>query len=185
VKSPVELPVFLIASLLVHATVLGSGIFRPPSGDEIKPFEVEFEADHRLLPDQYQVEKEKKIEAPAKPKEEISHPVAEAPEQPFLQSFLRYQDSIKQKIQEERDYPRAALRMGRQGIVRIAFKVLPSGRVEDLKLIQPSNFPELDKEALDAVRRASPFSAFPEDFLEPEVVVEVDIIFHIRAGSGQ
>jgi TonB family protein len=179
VKSPVELPVFLIASLLVHATVLGSGIFHLPFGDEIKPFEVEFEADHRLLPDQYQVEKEKKIETPAKPKEEISHPVAEAPEQPFLQSFLRYQDTIKQKIQEERDYPRAALRMGRQGIVRISFKVLPSGRVEDLKLIQSSNIQELDREALDAVRRASPFSSFPDDFKEVEVEIEVDIVFKI------
>ncbi|MFA5167359.1 MAG: energy transducer TonB [Candidatus Omnitrophota bacterium] len=178
-KALAELPAFFLVSLVVHATVLGSGLFRFHPSDETRSFEVEFKADQDLLPDQYKVEKEKKIEAPAKEKEEISHPLAEALDQSLQQSFLRYQDSIKQKIQEERAYPRAALRVGRQGVVRISFKVLSSGLVKDLRLIQPSSLQEFDREALDVVRRASPFPKFSEDFNAAEVEIEVDIVFKI------
>ncbi len=176
-KAGTEFQACLLASLVVHAALIGAGNIRFWDSPEQKSFEIEFEAVRELLPERYELEKEKKIEVPEK--EASSQAIVEKLEDSFKKSFLRYQDSIKQKIQEERDYPRAALRVGQQGIVRIAFRVLSSGRIEDLKLIQPSNVPELDKEALDAVRRASPFSSFPDDFKEAEVEIEVDIVFKI------
>ncbi len=178
-KAGTELQACLLVSLIAHAALIGAGNVRFWTPPVQKHLEIEFETVRELLPDRYELEKEKKIEAPAKEKEATPQAVIEKLDEAFKKSFLRYQDSIKQKIQEERTYPRAALRIGYQGASRIAFKVLSSGRVEDLRLVQSSSFKALDQEALDAVKRASPFLAFPEDLTETEIEIEVDIIFKI------
>lgn len=176
IKTHASLPACLLISLIAHAAVISAGHFHFPTASEQKPFEVEFETAEELLPKRYELEKEKKVEALVP--EETPAP-AEAPDEKLKQSFLRYQDSIKQKIQEEKTYPRAALRIGYQGTARIAFRVLSSGHVEDLRLVRSSNFKQLDQESLDAVKRASPFRAFPEEFEGSEIEIEVDIIFRI------
>ena len=178
-KAGTELQVCLLASLVAHAALIGAGNIRFWASPDQKPFEIEFETVRELLPERYELEKEKKIEAPEKEKEASPQAIVEKLDDPFKKSFLRYQDSIKQKIQEEKTYPRAALRIGYQGEARIAFKVLPSGRIEDLRLVQSSSFNALDQEALDAVRRASPFRTFPADLKESEIEIEVDIVFKI------
>jgi len=58
---------------------------------------------------------------------------------------------------------------------------LSSGHIKDLKLIRPSGFEELDKEALAAVNRAAPFLSFPETFKEDEILFKLDIVFHITS----
>ncbi|MFA5160276.1 MAG: energy transducer TonB [Candidatus Omnitrophota bacterium] len=178
-KAGTEFQVCLLASLITHVALIGAGNIRFWGPPEQKHFEIEFEAVQELLPDRYELEKEKKIEAPAKEEESTSQAIVEKLDEAFKKSFLRYQDSIKQKIQEEKTYPRAALRIGYQGASRIAFKVLSSGRVENLRLVQSSSFKELDREALDAVRRASPFRTFPADLKASEIEVAVDIVFKI------
>jgi protein TonB len=154
-----------------------------------KPFEVTFEIEEEILPEIYEVKEEKKIEPPVIEQEEVVEPVqdesiTEEPEPPkeneeLKKSLLRYQDSIKQKIQENKKYPLWALRSKHQGIARIAFNVLPSGTVNGLNLVQSSGFKELDEEALKAVRRVSPFAPFPEILNEDKVRIEVDIVFVI------
>lgn len=176
IKTAASLPACLLVSLIAHTAVLSAGYFHFQVSPVQKPLEVEFKTLEELLPERYELEKEKKVEALAP--EETPAP-AEAPDEKLKQSFLRYQDSIKQKIQEEKTYPRAALRIGYQGTARIAFRVLSSGRVEDLRLVRSSNFKQLDQESLDAVQRASPFRAFPEGFEISEIEIEVDIIFRI------
>lgn len=178
-KAGAEIQACFLASLVAHAVLIGTGNIRFWASPDQKPFEIEFEAVQELLPDRYELEKEKKIEVPEKEKEASSQAIVERIDDSFKKSFLRYQDSIKQKIQEEKTYPRAALRVGYQGAARIAFKVLPSGRIENLRLVQSSGFKDLDQEALDAVKRASPFRRFPEDLKESEIEAEVDIVFKI------
>ena len=180
-----ELPVCFFISLIAHAGLIGAGVFNINPVKNEKLFEVEF-AIEEILPQQYELKEEKKIEKPIIEKEEVVEPVAQEKPEPekidenFTKSLLRYQDSIKQKIQEEKQYPRWALRIGHQGAVRIAFNVLSSGRIENLKLIQSSDFEELDQEALDAVKRASPFLSFPAELNENEIQIEVDIVFLIK-----
>jgi len=172
-------------SLIAHTGLIGAGVFNVNPVKDEKPFEVEFEIEE-ILPERYEVKKEKKIEKPIVEKEEIIEPVAEEKIEPeeideeLTKSFLRYQDSIKQKIQEGKQYPRWALRIGNEGSVRITFNVLSSGRIEDLKLIKSSGFEELDKEALDAVKRASPFLSFPAELNENNIQIEVDVVFLIK-----
>ena len=95
------------------------------------------------------------------------------------ESILRYQDSVKQKIQEERRYPRWALRLGREGAVRISFNLLSSGEIKDVRLIGSSGINELDTEAMNAVKRAIPFLPFPASFGKSELQFEIDIVFRI------
>ena len=174
-KAGTELQACLLASLVAHAALIGAGNIRFLASHDQKPFEIEFETIQEFLPERYQLEKEKRMESPEG--ETSAQAIVEKLDDSFKESFLRYQDSVKQKIQEEKAYPRAALRIGRQGAARITFKILSSGRVKDLQLLQSSGFNELDQEALDAVRRASPFLSFPEDLKQLEVQIEVDIVF--------
>lgn len=180
-----ELQVCFFISVIAHIGLVGAGVFDFALVKPEKPFEVDFNIEEEVLPEQYEIQEEKKIENPILEKEEIIEPVEQETIEPeevdeeFKKSLLRYQDTIKQKIQEEKRYPRWALRIGHEGITQIVFNVLSSGRVDDLRLKQSSGFEELDKEALDAVRRASPFLSFPEKLNENEIQVEIDIIFRI------
>lgn len=152
------------------------------------PFEVAFEIEEEILPEIFEVKEEKKIEPPVVDQADLIEPVpdetiAEAPEpaqedEALKKSLLRYQDSIKQKIQEEKQYPRWALRLRHEGSARITFSILPSGQIGNLRLIHSSGFEELDKEAMDAVRRAGPFRLFPEAVKDDEITIELDIVFH-------
>jgi protein TonB len=184
-----DLHTCLLISFIAHTGLITSGIlqFNPVLQD--KAFEVTFEIEEEILPEIYEVKEEKKIEPLVIEQEEVIEPVpdesiTEEPELPkenkeLKKSLLRYQDSIKQKIQENKRYPLWALRVKHQGIARIVFDVLPSGIVNGLNLVQSAGFEELDKEALEAVKRASPFAPFSEILNEDEIRIEVDIVFVI------
>jgi protein TonB len=188
-KRASDLPAFLLISVVAHAGVFGSGVISFPLPEPIdKPFDVVYEIVDEVLPEQYEIQEEKAIGPARSEPEEISPPTADdhavecVPEN-FLEAeevqenLLRYQDSIKQKIQRERNYPRAALRTRYEGTVRISFTVLPSGHAENVMLRESSGSRALDAEALDAVRRASPFPPFPADFKESTLTIEVAIVF--------
>jgi protein TonB len=49
-------------------------------------------------------------------------------------------------------YPRSARKRGNEGTVVLEVFVTPDGRVGDLKILQSSSHPQLDKSALKAVR---------------------------------
>jgi len=178
-----ELQGFFLISLFVHTGLIGMGVFNLNHVKTEKPFEVEFEVEE-VLPQQYEVRKEKKIEKPIV--EEVAEQVPEKKneleksDEEFKKSLLRYQDSIKQKIQEEKQYPRWALRTNHEGRARVVFNVLSSGCIANLRLMQPSGFEELDKEALDAIKRASPFLSFPVELSKDKIRIELDIVFLIK-----
>lgn len=183
-----EVQLCFILSIALHAGLIGSGVlhFQEPYKD---PFEVEFETREEILPDQHQIAEEKKIEKDApRPaiREEIMEEVAdkteEKPEEISEElkiSLLRYQDSVKQKIQEEKRYPRSALRLGKEGTARAVFILVSSGAIQDIRLLQSSGVADLDSEAIDAIKRAGPFRPFPEGIGKQELNFEIDIAFMI------
>lgn len=189
-----DLQACLLISIIAHTGIIASGVLPLDLFPQNKPFEVTFEIEEEILPEIYEVKEEKKIEPPVIEQEDVVEPVPdesiiEEPEpteedEELKKSLLRYQDSIKQKIQESKKYPRWALRAKHQGIVKIVFDVLPSGVAKDLELVQSSGFEELDSEAMKAVRRASPFLSFPDVLNEDEIEIEVDIVFTIRSRTG-
>lgn len=170
--------VSFVLSCAFHSYLIGSNSFRIKNTEIKKPIEVELRDERpEYLPERYRLAQEKKIEEVIK-KERLSEETIEN-QYVISESILRYQDSVKQKIQEKRRYPRWALRLGQEGAVRISFNLLSSGEIKDVCLLGPSGIDELDAEAMDAVKRASPFLPFPAGFGKRELQFEIDIVFRI------
>lgn len=167
--------VSFILSLAAHYCLIGSGVFRIRNAEAWKPIEIELRAEREeYLPERYRVAREKKIEDP--PSEEPAAALTSG----SRESVLRYQDSVKQKIQREKRYPRSALRLGREGCAKVSFTLVTSGKIKDIRLLGPSGIGELDAEAVDAVKRAGPFSPFPDGAGAAEMGFELDMVFVIE-----
>ena len=62
--------------------------------------------------------------------------------------------------------------------VGVIFKVLPNGRVTDLRITKPSGLDKADDAALRAVTQAAPFPKLPEgspDFMEMEFTLNYEV----------
>ena len=68
---------------------------------------------------------------------------------------------IRDAIQRAIAYPSTARRMGWEGKVVVAFRLLSDGSVRDVRVVQGSGHAALDRGAIDAVRNASPFPRSP------------------------
>jgi protein TonB len=77
---------------------------------------------------------------------------------------------IRDAIQNAIAYPATARRMGWEGKVVVAFRLLSDGSVRDVRVVQGSGHAALDRGAIDAVRNASPFPRSP---VEAEVITPV------------
>lgn len=94
--------------------------------------------------------------------------------------MLRYQDMIKQRIEEARRYPLWAKKQGIEGIVHINFTVLSTGLSRDIKLVRSSGSSILDKEAVTTIIRAEAFPPIPKEINSSSVRIEVAIVFALN-----
>lgn len=86
-------------------------------------------------------------------------------------NFLYIRDLIQKNI----TYPRVARNMGWQGKVTLSFLILKDGRISDIKVKQSSGKDILDRNALETVKRASPFPPPP---VKAEITVPVVYALH-------
>lgn len=100
-----------------------------------------------------------------------------APEQ---EQMLRYQDMVKQKIEEARRYPLWARKQSIEGIVYINFIVLSNGLSQDVKIIRSAGSKSLDEEAVETIKRANPFPPIPKEINTAQVQMEVAIVFNLK-----
>lgn len=70
-------------------------------------------------------------------------------------------DSIK-KIRSKTKYPQRALDRGQSGNVRVAVVIDRQGNILNTNILERSTHELLNKEALEAIKRAAPFPALPE-----------------------
>lgn len=99
-------------------------------------------------------------------------------------SELRYQKylvNMKNKIESRWDYPESASRNGWQGVLRLDFAINKDGTLKDVKLVKSSNYPALDDAAITALRLASPFPPFPDDFGIEEINIKGSFEYVIYA----
>lgn len=90
-------------------------------------------------------------------------------------SELRYQKyliNMKSRIESRWDYPDSAARNGWQGVLRLDFSINKDGTLKDVTLVKSSNYPALDDAAVTALRLASPFPPFPDDFGIEEINIK-------------
>jgi len=96
------------------------------------------------------------------------------------EAMLRYQDMVKQRIENKRRYPAWAKRQGIEGIVHINFTVLSNGLSKDIKIARTSGFKILDEEATRNVKRANPFPPIPENIKESSIKMNVAIVYTLK-----
>jgi TonB family protein len=196
---------FLI-SFSGHCLFLGVPGFNQRLPSEIKKTEVthdikiNFENDKpALLPKIDNMGREKKFkevkQEPEQPKPEIKPlPAKEAVVRQFSQkrveekvdvtslekdAMLRYQDMVKQKIEQARMYPLWARKRGVEGITRLYFVILSNGVGQSVRIIRSSGSGVLDEEALATVKRASPFPPAPKEISSSSISMEVAIVFSL------
>ncbi len=96
------------------------------------------------------------------------------------EAMLRYQDMVKQRIEEARRYPLWAKRQGIEGAARLSFMVLPNGLSRDVAIIRSSGFEILDDEAVATIKRAGPFPLFPKEISCSSIHIETSIVFTLK-----
>lgn len=64
---------------------------------------------------------------------------------------------LYQVISEHKRYPAISRQLDQQGVVQVAFTLLPSGQISDLHVAHSSGYPKLDQAALDTLRASAPF----------------------------
>lgn len=97
------------------------------------------------------------------------------------QGVLRgYLVQVRRKIDSAKIYPMMARNAGYEGKVRVQFTIMKNGRVEGLTLITKTPYPMLNKEALEMVKRAAPFSIFPDEVGEQFLEVVLPFSFYLN-----
>jgi protein TonB len=96
------------------------------------------------------------------------------------EAMLRYQDMVKQRIEEVRRYPEWAKEQGIEGVAYLRFIVLANGNGQEIKLMRSSGSKVLDEEAIATIKRASPFPSFPKEIASPSIQMEVSLVFTLK-----
>ncbi|MFZ3071726.1 MAG: energy transducer TonB [Thermodesulfobacteriota bacterium] len=95
--------------------------------------------------------------------------------------YRKYLLNMKRRIELFWSYPESSIRSGEQGKMRIDFTIAKDGSVKDVRVVKSSNYPALDDAAVTAVKLASPFNPFPNDFdietVEIHASFEYSLIF--------
>ena len=99
---------------------------------------------------------------------------------PAQEAMLRYQDMVKQRIEEVRRYPLWAKSQGIEGTVYLSFVVLLDGSSQGIKIIRSSGSKVLDEEAIVTIKRANPFPLIPKEITTSFVQMEVSIVFTLQ-----
>ncbi|MBD3380301.1 MAG: TonB family protein [Candidatus Omnitrophica bacterium] len=190
----------VIISFAGHCLVFGLPGLEFPLDRTHEPEEVEVMLEFErppLLPEEYTVGSEKKIKEVEDPPEKVKEDpepeqaiVEQIEEEPLeekveamdseRETILRYQDTIKQKIEEARRYPARARRRGIEGVACLEFIVTPDGTSRDIRIIDPSGSKILDEEAFNTINRAGPFPPIPDNIRSAFIPMKVSIVFSLR-----
>lgn len=91
----------------------------------------------------------------------MSNRIAQEPEnlkQLYLSKHFTY---IRDLINQQLVYPRAARKMGWSGRVVLRFVVTTTGSVDSLRVVSSSGYQTLDRDAIETVKKAAPFPKPP------------------------
>lgn len=95
-------------------------------------------------------------------------------------SIYTYHDAVKQRIQANRFYPAQARQEGIGGKSMVAFSINRDGTVKDVRLFSSSGNDILDREAVENIKRASPFPKLPDTVKEESLALEIAISFKLN-----
>jgi protein TonB len=86
---------------------------------------------------------------------------------------------VRLRIEANKSYPRSARRRNIEGRVTVGFVLETDGRATSVKVVKSSRHSILDKAALEAVRRASPFPRPPEHLFHKPIPLRITVAFEL------
>jgi protein TonB len=121
-----------------------------------------------------------------KPKEEVAPPPPPPPppqapkKQIDPKEIAEFQKMIYKKINSAKEYPYQAKLSGMEGTVKVSFVVKRDGSVSDIKVVNSSGYKILDDSAVDTVKKAEPYSPFPQSVEANSLRVSVEIVYRLK-----
>jgi TonB family protein len=94
-----------------------------------------------------------------------------------LQGYLQI---LQKDIAAAKSYPERERQAQHEGRVKVAFTLLKSGKIENLRLKEKSQYENLDQAALEAINSVSPFSSFPPEIIEDAIDVVIPFRFELK-----
>lgn len=91
-----------------------------------------------------------------------------------------YYRVISRRIKEQAVYPEEARQRKEEGLVYLSFVLSKDGHLEEVKVRISSGYEKLDRAALESIKKASPFPAFPKQIKEKRLVLNIPISFEIK-----
>ena len=93
--------------------------------------------------------------------------------------FGSYMKELQSKIKLNWDPPKAEESVH----VTTLFKVMKNGKVSSLKVIKSSGYTEMDKAAIEAVKKSAPFRALPSEFEGNYVDVQFTFDYNVHKNT--
>jgi len=94
--------------------------------------------------------------------------------------MFRYQDMVKQRIEQARRYPLWAKKQGFEGVVSLKFAILSNGTAKNIKTLSSSGYETLDQAAVQAIKRVGRFPPIPDRMNTTQIQMEVAIVFKLK-----
>ncbi|MCY4262415.1 MAG: TonB family protein [Candidatus Dadabacteria bacterium] len=85
--------------------------------------------------------------------------------------YISYFTKLKERIYQIWQYPKESQVRREQGDVQIVFTLRKDGYLENVRIIKPSGFVNLDREVLRTIRVASPYNPFPKSWEEEKLKI--------------
>ena len=118
--------------------------------------------------------------APSPPAETISKIPNIVPQEQVTQHIESYSSLLANAIAKYKQYPKIAQMRGWQGTVIADLEIDTKGAVISIKIKKSSTYEVLDNEALEMIKKASPFPAPPESLRDKNFNVLVPISFKLE-----
>jgi TonB family protein len=94
-------------------------------------------------------------------------------------SRMNYLDMVRVKIENQKKYPDAAQQRNIEGQVTVEFEISLDGQITEPSVSKSSGHPALDLAAINAVKKASPFSSPPKEFFTDAIHINLPIRFEL------
>jgi TonB family protein len=91
-----------------------------------------------------------------------------------------YIGQVQRIIEGAKRYPEGARRAGRQGKLKVQFTILKNGDVDNVRLVTETPYPNLNREAMAAVKRAAPFSGLPDSIMKKSLKIILPFRFELN-----
>jgi protein TonB len=92
-------------------------------------------------------------------------------------SKMNYLDMVRVKIENQKKYPDAAQQRNIEGQVIVEFEISLDGRITEPSVSKSSGHASLDVAAIEAVKKASPFSSPPREYFNDTIHINLPIRF--------